>query len=206
MTELQRTLYSNSFIPSVKKTNGDILRGLSDESLESSMHACQIVWMRKPEVIAFIASIPFIKNEHEAQEEYADHLIACGAFESIARITRSTKEDRKTGKTKAIIKRRKSPSWYSLYLQTAHWLETKQRVLNHYSSLCVLCDAEGIIGHHKHYKTLGSECVKRDISLLCENCHCKAHDWLSIKVPRLATVEAMSVLEREGTCHGRHKP
>lgn len=206
MTELQRTLYSNSFIASGKKTNGDILSCLSDESLESSMHACQIVWMRKPEVIAFIASIPFMKNEHEAQEEYADHLIACGAFESIARQTRSTKEDRKTGKIKPRIKRGKSPGWYSLYLQTSHWLKTRKEILDHYSSLCVLCDSEGTIGHHKHYKTLGSESVERDMSLLCQNCHSKAHDWLSIKVPRLPTIGALSVFEKEGMCNGRHKP
>lgn len=204
MSNLQRTLYTPGFIASGKTTNADILKQLSSESLDSSKTASQIAWMRKPEVIAFIASIPMIKNETDALDSYVDHIEACGAFESIARTTRSVKKDRKNGKQKG-TQRKKSPGWYGLYLTTNHWGKVRLSVLAHYSS-CALCSCDGNVCHHKHYNSLGKEDVLKDMSLLCENCHHRVHEWLGVRVPRMPTIGALFVFKNESMCNGRHRP
>jgi hypothetical protein len=207
MTSLQHSLFGAKFRAVGKKSNADLLRTLLPETLEDSKTAAMIAWMDKPAVIAFIASIPTIQEEQLAHEAYIDHMVECGSFEAIARDTRKVKSDCKNGKVikqKAKTKK-KSPSWYLLYLGTDHWTSIRDAVLAHYQ-LCVLCGYDGKVAHHRHYNTLGKESATKDMSLLCENCHYHIHDWTAMRVPKKATVGAIEVLEREGLCNGKHKP
>lgn len=64
--------------------------------------------------------------------------------------------------------------WYSDYLLSPYWLNLKTLVLKVRGSLCERCSAPYHVLHHKTYARLFRE-SKKDVELLCEACHFKAH-------------------------------
>ncbi|MBU2395662.1 MAG: HNH endonuclease [Gammaproteobacteria bacterium] len=66
---------------------------------------------------------------------------------------------------------------YQKYLRTDHWKRKRQESFDYYGNSCVLCGEESNINvHHRNYDHLGKEDVRRDLIVLCRECHRKFHN------------------------------
>lgn len=74
-------------------------------------------------------------------------------------------------------------SSYSSYLQSSKWKNTKKKLFKSKLvkrvdsiAVCSVCESSNKLNvHHRTYKNLGNEKM-RDLVVLCELCHEKAHD------------------------------
>lgn len=65
---------------------------------------------------------------------------------------------------------------YKEYLQTDHWKQVKTKALKYYGDSCVLCSSTYRLNvHHRNYDHLWKERIKKDLIVLCQNCHAKFH-------------------------------
>ena len=65
---------------------------------------------------------------------------------------------------------------YSEYLRSDHWLVTKTHRLRIDGYKCAVCGSRKSLNvHHKSYKRLGHENIKRDLVTLCHACHACLH-------------------------------
>ncbi len=84
---------------------------------------------------------------------------------------------------------------YKQYLASAHWKAQKEKfyALQEKPYHCFLCGSyDGNFNvHHKTYKRIGMENMKKDLLLLCRECHQKTHDMEEVlsspmyHIPRL---------------------
>ena len=65
---------------------------------------------------------------------------------------------------------------YKAYLQTFHWIQTRNKALERAGFKCQLCNSDDNLQvHHRTYENLGDE-QNADLIVLCANCHKKFHD------------------------------
>jgi|APSaa5957512535_1039671.scaffolds.fasta_scaffold04975_19 hypothetical protein len=67
---------------------------------------------------------------------------------------------------------------YDIYINSKGWIVKKNEFYAQHGYYCDRCgeNRKGFLNiHHKHYKTLGNENVKRDLLALCKNCHAEYH-------------------------------
>lgn len=65
---------------------------------------------------------------------------------------------------------------YKDYLKTNHWKNIRSIIRKKYKNKCRSCKTtENLEVHHKTYKNIGNEKLS-NLTLLCRNCHQKAHD------------------------------
>lgn len=79
---------------------------------------------------------------------------------------------------------------YQTYLLSAHWKRLKsQLIYSNSRAACFLCGISyKLLLHHVSYDNLGHERLKRDLFILCYDCHNRAHFWhflwiFKIKIP-----------------------
>jgi hypothetical protein len=209
MTELQRTLYSPALLPAAKgnaREHAEAAVAMLGEDVPAAKRAL-CAWMLNPNVVAFIRSIPQIRDEAAARLEYLDHLERAGCFETVARSARKAAEAIKDGgllvtqKRVDIIKQRHGvPEWYKTYLKTDHWAGhagVRAGAVIYYGS-CVLCGIKTDLQiHHKHYNSLANEDT-HDVSVLCDNHHKQITPLVGIYVPRTAPPSVMALFDHEG--------
>ena len=77
----------------------------------------------------------------------------------------------------AVFASRKAPSALvqRKYHNTSHFKNLTAKMVEHYRS-CVLCNmTQGLVVHHRHYRSLFFEDTHTDVTLLCQRCHGKHH-------------------------------
>lgn len=63
------------------------------------------------------------------------------------------------------------------YLPSAHWQETRRRVLKRAGGHCEQCEASSVLDvHHTTYWRRGCEDIDADLVALCRTCHAAEHD------------------------------
>lgn len=63
---------------------------------------------------------------------------------------------------------------YASYLQSPHWLATREWALERSRRRCEECGARGVDVHHLTYDRVGAE-LPGDLIVLCRRCHDYAH-------------------------------
>ncbi len=67
-------------------------------------------------------------------------------------------------------------SRYAQYLQSEHWIQFREKVLEYWDGKCVLCYSDWDVNvHHRTYQRIGGELLT-DVIVLCLECHEKHHD------------------------------
>lgn len=69
---------------------------------------------------------------------------------------------------------------YSEYLRSDHWREQREDALYRAENRCQICySPDRLQVHHRTYIRLGRE-KPRDLTVLCENCHRRHHQFMNI--------------------------
>jgi hypothetical protein len=82
------------------------------------------------------------------------------------------------GQRKQKSKRKRKKPDYRKYIKSKRWKRKREQALRHYQYMCHGCGTkklEELQVHHRHYDTLGNECME-DLIVLCGDCHCDNHD------------------------------
>lgn len=75
---------------------------------------------------------------------------------------------------------------YQEYLQSDHWLKTREERKKIDNYCCALCgSSENINVHHLSYDRVGEEIVELDLITLCNRCHFMLHDAIDKAKPKV---------------------
>jgi len=193
MHTLQKMI-DGTWAPAVKYTSKQLIAVASDDMV--SRDRVKAAWMNAPQVQAFLKNACEIVALDRMTEAYIDHLDAMPTFETMARSARAA--DDSVTPTGAQREAAAPPTWYQLYLRSDHWATIRRRASSYYGG-CVLCgDTDDQECHHRHYLSLGRECVSTDVSILCSNHHKIVRGYLGIRVPRICPDNVESLLRRWG--------
>lgn len=193
MHTLQRML-DGTWSPAVKYTSKQLIAVSDDEMV--SRDRVKVAWLNAPPVQAFLKNACMISDLDRMTQAYIDHLDGMPSFETMARAARSADDASQATPTQR--QAAEPPTWYETYLRSDHWKRIRQSASRYYGG-CVLCgDANNQECHHRHYLSLGRECVSTDVSILCQNHHKIVRGYLGIRVPRNCPDNVEVLLRRWG--------
>ena len=79
--------------------------------------------------------------------------------------------------TKQTPRKRWTKETYAEYLKTERWQTLRESKLDEVGHRCQLCNGDGVLHvHHRCYDNLGQEGERRDLVVLCKDCHSKFHE------------------------------
>lgn len=125
-----------------------------------------------PEYSQFNATYNYLKYERGLR--YAKEFISKARLKSRAEIDRAKDE-------RLFVLYKKRREIYEYYLISCEWHNIRDECFKHHGLICLDCNENTAVDiHHRHYKTLGDECVINDLVPLCRPCHTKRHDKNSL--------------------------
>jgi hypothetical protein len=195
MAEYQRD-WIRGFMPEYnsEETLAKFMRDLGDIPTAAKQQAAL---HRHKSTPVFLASATEIAVMSRMDERFLDWMDSLPSLESICRASRKSNEEEDEEPSRNGNGRPRSsgsPKWYQRYLKSSHMTELRIRAKEYYGG-CVLCDAQdpGLVLHHRHYLTLGSERL-RDTCILCADHHNMAWPWLAVRVPQKMPEEVRMML------------
>lgn len=76
------------------------------------------------------------------------------------------------------------PTEYEEYLESAHWQEHREKVLEFWRYRCCLCNSpDNLHVHHRTYERIGQEDLQDNV-VLCKRCHKMVHRARHVRIPR----------------------
>lgn len=146
-----------------------------------------------PATQTFLLNAVEITSLPAMQQEFREYRETIGSVETLARGPRAQPEKKMNhNKEPSFL----DPSWYPLYMKTAH-MDTKRKEAKNYYKACVLCNSsEHLILHHRHYNSLGRETMA-DVALLCAECHRRVTQKVltCLRVPKTPPREVKRLLK-----------
>ena len=63
------------------------------------------------------------------------------------------------------------------YLNSKAWSEIREKCFEYFGRQCLFCGDPATVVHHRDYANIGKENLLTDLSVLCNDCHNRFHDF-----------------------------